>query len=454
MSSLNDKLAAALSSREKRHIRRRLPVSASPVLPSADFTSNDYLSLATSSTLRTAFQHALSTAPQILGSGGSRLLVPAPAHGALENRLQKFLGAEKALLFNSGFDANVAFFSAIPQPGDVVLYDEHIHASVHDGMGVSRVDSSNLIKFPHNSVAALKRLLQKLLHERDDLRDGRASAFVAVESLYSMDGTFAPLREIVQCVEELLPKKNGYVIVDEAHATGIYGPQGRGMVAALGLEGRVLARLHTFGKALAGSGAAILTTELIRDYLLNYARPLIYTTTLTYASIIAVECAFDMLENGSAEVLALHLLDLSKYFLELLRPHLQSAPPGLLCLPGHLCADDDHKDPTNTSADPSFPPPAPIIPLLTPHPHSLAAHLASLSQPLFTKAITWPTVPVGASRVRVCLHAGHSRDDVRKLVDGIVNWVQAWLAKEREVERQWLDVAEGQGVGVWMESKL
>lgn len=454
MSSLNDKLAAALASREKRHIRRRLPVSASPVLPSADFTSNDYLSLATSSTLRTAFQHALSAAPQILGSGGSRLLVPAPAHVALENRLERFFGSEKALLFNSGFDANVAFFSAIPQPGDVILYDEHIHASVHDGMGVSRVDSSNLVKFPHNSVASLKRLLRKLLYERDDLRDGRASAFVAVESLYSMDGTFAPLHEIVQCVEELLPRKNGYVIVDEAHATGIYGPQGRGMVAALGLEGRVLARLHTFGKALAGSGAAILTTELIRDYLLNYARPLIYTTTLTYASIIAVDCAFDMLENGSAEVLALHLLDLSKYFLELLRPHLQSAPPELLCLPDHLCADDDHKDLTNTSADPSFPPPAPIIPLLTPHPHSLAAHLASLPQPLFTKAITWPTVPVGASRVRVCLHAGHSRDDVRKLVDGIVDWVQAWLAREREVERQWLNVAEGEGVGVWMESKL
>ncbi|KAG1852790.1 PLP-dependent transferase [Suillus subalutaceus] len=425
MSSLNDKLAAALSSREKRHIRRRLPVSASPVLPSADFTSNDYLSLATSSTLRTAFQHALSTAPQILGSGGSRLLVPTPAHLALES-----------------FDANVAFFSAIPQPGDVILYDEHIHASVHDGMGASRVDSSSLIKFPHNSVVALKRSLRKLLHERDDLRDGRASAFVAVESLYSMDGTFAPLREIVQCVEELLPKRNGYVIVDEAHATGIYGPQGRGMVAALGLEGRVLARLHTFGKALAGSGAAILTTELIRDYLLNYARPLIYTTTLTYANIIAVECAFDMLEDGSAEVtqLALHLLDLSRYFLELLRPHLQSAPPELLCLPGHLRADD-HKDPTNTPSDASFPPPTPIIPLLTPHPHSLAAHLASLSQPLFTKAITWPTVPVGTSRVRVCLHAGHTRDD-------------AWLAREREVARQWLDVAEGEGVGAWMESKL
>jgi 8-amino-7-oxononanoate synthase len=335
------------------------------------------------------------------------LLVPTPAHVALESRLERFFGAEKALLFNSGFDANVAFFSAIPQPGDVILYDEHIHASVHDGMGASRIDSPNLIKFSHNSVAALKRSLRKLLYEQDDLRDGRASAFIAVESLYSMDGTFAPLHEIVDCVEEMLPKRNGYVIVDEAHATGIYGPQGRGMVAALGLEGRVLARLHTFGKALAGSGAAILTTELIRDYLLNYARPLIYTTTLTYANIIAVECAFDMLENGSAEVLALHLLDLSKYFLELLSPRLQSAPPELLCLPAHLRVDDQ-KDSENTPSDPSFPPPTPIIPLLTPHPHSLAAHLASLPQPLFTKAITWPTVPVGTSRVRVLARRAHS----------------------------------------------
>jgi len=322
MSSLNQKLSTALSSREKRHIRRRLPISASAVHPSRDFTSNDYLSLATSPTLRTAFQSALSAAPQILGSGGSRLLVPTPAHVALERRLERFFGAEKALLFNSGFDANVAFFSAIPQPGDFVLYDEHIHASVHDGMSASRVDPSSLIKFPHNSVAALKQSLRKLLHEHEDLRDGKASAFVAVESLYSMDGTFAPLHEVVKSVEEMLPRGNGYVIVDEAHATGIYGPQGRGMVAALGLEGRVLARLHTFGKALAGSGgarcsppralndilrinvAAILTTELIRDYLLNYARPLIYTTALTYANVIGVECAFDMLEDGSAEVVS------------------------------------------------------------------------------------------------------------------------------------------------------
>ena len=182
--------------------------------------------------------------------------MPTPAHAALESRLERFFGAEKALLFNSGFDANVAFFSAIPQPGDVVLYDEHIHASVHDGMTASRVDPSNCIKFTHNSVAALTRSLRKLLHENDDLRDGRAGAFVAVESLYSMDGTFAPLHDIVRCVEEMLPRGNGYIIVDEAHATGIYGPQGRGMVAALGLEGRVLARLHTFGKALAGSGGA------------------------------------------------------------------------------------------------------------------------------------------------------------------------------------------------------
>jgi 8-amino-7-oxononanoate synthase len=143
-----------------------------------------------------------------------------------------------------------------------------------------------------------------------------------------MDGTFAPLLEIVEGLEEVFPKGNGYLIVDEAHATGIYGPQGRGLVARLGLENRVLARLHTFGKALAGTGgvfllsgeefvlmdltAVILTNTIIRDYLLNYARSLIYTTSLSYANIISAECSFDMLENGVAqEVTTHHLLQMS-----------------------------------------------------------------------------------------------------------------------------------------------
>lgn len=254
MTSLSDKLAAALKSRDRRLIRRRLPEPPSISLTEIDFTSNDYLSLSASPALRNSVLSALSASPKILGSGGSRLLVPSQPHAELESRLCRFFGAEAALLFNSGFDANVGFFSAIPQPEDVVLYDAHIHASVHDGMRLSRLTSDSLLPFPHNSVFDLRLALSKLLEDREDLKKGKSSVFVAVESLYSMDGTIAPLTQIVECVEEMLPLGNGYIIVDEAHATGIYGPKGRGLVVDLGLEKRVFVRLHTFGKALASSG--------------------------------------------------------------------------------------------------------------------------------------------------------------------------------------------------------
>jgi len=289
---LKTKLETALTSRDKRHIRRRLPDI--PPYELTDFASNDYLSLSTSQHLRTHFLSKLSTAPLILGSPGSRLLVNSPAHTQLEHRLRQFFHTQAALLFNSGFDANVGFFSCIPHRGDVIVYDEYVHASVHDGMRASRVDA--LVPFTHNSVEALR---EALATARNRTGNGQ-SVFVAVESLYSMDGTFAPLTEMVEVIDEIFPAGNAYLIVDEAHSTGIYGPQGRGRVAMLGLEDRVLARLHTFGKALAASGAVIVTNTVVRDYLLNYARPLIYTTSPTYATIIAADASFDMLTDGTA----------------------------------------------------------------------------------------------------------------------------------------------------------
>ena len=255
-SDLRDKLTSALASREARLIRRRLPDpnTSSSTSPLIDFNSNDYLSLSNSSTLRNRFLDKLSAAPDVLGSGGSRLLVNGLAHSALEARLTEFFGVEAALLFNSGFDANVGFFSCVPQPGDVLVYDEHIHASVHDGMRASRVKRDSQVAFRHNSIEDLRMVLEGLLGGSEKLTTGEASLFLAVESIYSMDGTFAPLQKIVDLLEELFPKGNGYLVVDEAHSTGIYGPQGRGRVALLGLEDKVLARLHTFGKALAATG--------------------------------------------------------------------------------------------------------------------------------------------------------------------------------------------------------
>ncbi len=256
-SALGKQLLAALRSRDERLIRRRLPdPSSSTTSTLIDFNTNDYLSLASSPVLRRRFIKKLQDAPDVLGSGGSRLLVNGSAHSALEARLAEFFDSPAALLFNSGFDANVGFFSCIPQPGDVFVYDEYIHASVHDGIRASRARDSQY-SFPHNSVQAFRNLLVGLRDERPSLAAGESSVFVAVESLYSMDGTFAPLQEFVEILEEIFPQGNGYLVVDEAHSTGIYGPQGRGRVAMLGLESRVFARLHTFGKALAATGGQL-----------------------------------------------------------------------------------------------------------------------------------------------------------------------------------------------------
>ncbi|KAJ8517074.1 hypothetical protein ONZ45_g5689 [Pleurotus djamor] len=261
MSSLDVKLAAALASREQRQIRRRLPepTSTSDSAGLIDFSSNDYLSLASSSKLRDHFLSTLSTTPDILGSGGSRLLVNGQLHSQLESRLAQFFGSPTALLFNSGFDANAGFFSSIPQQGDVVVNDEYIHASVHDGVRASRAKNAQF-SFRHNCMTSLRSLLVKLRDERPALVSGEISLFLAVESLYSMDGTFAPLVEIIEMLELYFPQGNAHLVVDEAHATGLYGPQGRGRVAQLGLEHKVLARLHTFGKALAATGGTCPTT--------------------------------------------------------------------------------------------------------------------------------------------------------------------------------------------------
>ncbi|KAF8151049.1 PLP-dependent transferase [Crassisporium funariophilum] len=445
-SALETQLATALASRDQRWIRRRLPdpETSSSNSPLIDFNSNDYLSLSNSSTLREHFIKKLSEAPDVLGSGGSRLLVNGRAHAALEARLCAFFGSEEALLFNSGFDANVGFFSCIPQPGDVVVCDEYIHASVHDGVRASRARDAQF-SFSHNSLPGLRKVLIRLKEERNGLRLGDQSLFVAVESLYSMDGTFAPLREIADLLDEVFPLKNAYLVVDEAHSTGIYGSQGRGRVALLGLEGRVLARLHTFGKALAATGAVILTNTLIRDYLLNYARSLIYTTSLSYANIIAADCSFDMLIDGTAQHVSLsnRLLDLSSYFTETLRPRLEARkiPTNLVSLPSHLIST-------------SLELPSPIVPILTPHPRPLSAYLLALG--MNARPITWPTVPKGKDRVRVCLHSGNTKEDIDQLVHGVVSWAEETLRESVRVADRENESGSGRRdlAGGSVESKL
>lgn len=332
MDTLDGRLKPVLDSREARGILRRVP-EASELLrrpEQIDFSSNDYLSLATHPQLRRSFIEKIERFPRILGSGGSRLLDGGTLeHATLEERIARFFGAPAALLYTSGFDANVGFFGSVPAEGDVVIYDSLIHASVHDGMRISRAARipGSLLPFEHNSVSSLKSVIETALRTRRRLARGDGSVFIAIESLYSMDGDIAPMQEICEVVEGLLPSRNGHVIVDEAHATGVYGTNGRGLVTYFGLENRITARLHTFGKALAASGgmlsfcqatsrrfvidafsttAVFLTSPIVRDYLVNYSRPQVFTTAMSFNTIASLHAVFDMLEAGDCTPVGSH----------------------------------------------------------------------------------------------------------------------------------------------------
>jgi 8-amino-7-oxononanoate synthase len=249
-SGLEEKLQALLDRRRKTSTLRNLTL---PKQGQIDFSSNDFLSLSTSPQLRSLHLTEIQSTNLPLGSGGSRLLDGNSLYAEqLERDVADFHGAEEGLLFNSGYDANAGFFACVPQVGDVVVYDELVHASVHDGMRLSR--ASHTLPFAHNSVFDLRIVLEKVLEEHEGVKKGRNHVFVAVESIYSMDGDIAPLLQIVSLVEKVLGKEGGYIIVDEAHSTGVLGREGRGLVCKLGLEKRIFARLHTFGKAVAANG--------------------------------------------------------------------------------------------------------------------------------------------------------------------------------------------------------
>ncbi|KAH6880192.1 pyridoxal phosphate-dependent transferase [Coprinopsis sp. MPI-PUGE-AT-0042] len=350
--------------------------------------------------LRQTFRSNLSSSPDILGSGGSRFVINAPTHFRFESRLRRFFNAPQALLLNSGSDAN--------QRGDVV-YDEYIHAR-------------DILLSPER---------------RREFRQGSSSIFVSVESLYNMDGTFSPLLEITQMVEEMFPLGNAY------------GPEGRGRVALLGLKDKVLARLVTFGKAWAATGAVVLPNGRIRDHLFTYARPLIYTTSLSLSSVIAADASLTMLSDGTAAGPSTKLLDLTSLLLHCISSARIS--PHLLSLPTHITSPPL----AQRAADPP-----PIIPLLTFRPCPLSAFLLS-KHGINTRPVTWPTVPKGKDRVRICLHAGSTREEVDLLVRAVVEWAEREVRKEDEKFQRMGDVgprfggsAGTRALGVHVASKL
>ncbi len=230
-----------------------------------DFTSNDYLGMAESEELRHAAAAAIARGVPV-GSGGSRLLRGNhPEHEALEHEAAAYFGAETALYFGGGYVANLAIFSTLPQRGDLVVHDELIHASVHEGLRRGRAEK---LSIPHNNVDAFDAAIVRW---RAD--GGKGRPWISVESLYSMDGDSPDLAALLTVAD----RHEAMLVIDEAHATGVLGPQGRGLAA--GFEGRDnVITLHTCGKALGTVGGFILAPRIIRDFLVNRARPFIFAT--------------------------------------------------------------------------------------------------------------------------------------------------------------------------------
>lgn len=249
---MDSKLEDKLTKRKEEGTMRSLSFLSA----SSDFYSNDYLGFSKINSIEIASREN--------GGTGSRLISGnSPEAVRCEKSLARFFNAETALVLNSGYVANLAVFSALPQRGDTIIYDENIHASVRDGI---RLSIANSFAFKHNST---EDLLRKIKH-------ASGSIYIAVESLYSMDGDFAPLAEIVAISNE----KNAYLIVDEAHACGVFGKNGRGIVDLLGLNEAVFAKVVTFGKAFGAHGACVLGEKKMIDFLVNFARPFIYTTAM------------------------------------------------------------------------------------------------------------------------------------------------------------------------------
>ncbi|TPX68357.1 hypothetical protein SpCBS45565_g03115 [Spizellomyces sp. 'palustris'] len=388
--TFEEQLLGIVARRRQRSLLRTTPLPPSP--PLIDFSSNDYLGLAHNPHLHDRFLSALQKSSHALGSTGSRLLNGNSREAlSLETFLADFHNASDALLFNSGYDANLSLLSTLPQPDSAVVYDELVHASMHDGIKLGRAKYAK--KFKHNNVDALRDLLTELLVGKQGQDEGTLckTAVVAVESLYSMDGDIAPLEEIVQVVEEF--DGRACLVVDEAHSTGVFGSQGRGLVCALGLESRVYARLHTFGKAIGSHGAVVLGSPTLREYLVNYARPLVYSTMISYHGLVAIRCSYEYLMEEAVR-LQTRMTELVQVFRQAVGP----LPPGATLLPSDSMIQG-------------------IV--LAGNARVVALATRVQAKGFDVRPIRSPTVPKGTERLRVCLHAHNTRQEVLALAAAI-----------------------------------
>ena len=375
---MHDSHERALKALERRgRLRTLTPRSG------VDFSSNDYLGLAASAELAEAVARALDRGVAV-GAGGSRLLRGNdPEHEALETEAARVFGAESCLYFGGGFLANYALFSTLPARGDLVVHDTLIHASVLDGV---RAGKAAVASAAHNDVGAFD----------DAIRDWRENGgtgrpWIAVESLYSMDGDTAPLEDLAAVTR----RHDGVLVIDEAHATGVLGPQGRGLGHALEGAPDVIS-LHTCGKALGTTGALVLAPRVIRDYLVNRARPFIYATAPSPLMAASVRAALDLVQGETGAQRRERLASLVAFAGREMARKLGIEASGTHIQPIVLGADE----------------------------RAVSVAKALIAEGFDIRAVRPPTVPEGTARLRLSLTLNAGEEATARLVEALVRALQ------------------------------
>jgi 8-amino-7-oxononanoate synthase len=339
-----------------------------------DFCSNDYLGFSRSALLQHRVEEEVKQHHfHKQGATGSRLISGNSTYiEQLEKYISQYHNAESSLIFNSGYDANIGLFSGVPQKGDVIIFDELVHASIRDGIKMSRAEA---VSFQHNNLEDL----------HNKLKTSSLNAFISIESVYSMDGDFAPIKEIVALAKQY----NAHVIVDEAHATGLFGENGGGLVQQFGLEQDVFARVHTFGKAMGCHGAVVLGSEVLKQFLVNYARSFIFTTAMPFHSLATIKCAYAILAKQQNKIQKI------SYLVDLFKKSIQVNKNAWLISSG-----------------------SPIQSIVIPGNDRVKLVSAELEKAgFYAKAILYPTVPKGAERIRICIHSFNTEEQVLGLAN-------------------------------------
>jgi 8-amino-7-oxononanoate synthase len=337
-----------------------------------DLVSNDYLGLAGHPHLTETMRTGLAELPA--GSGGSRLLRGHhEIFEAIEDRLASFTGSESALLFGSGYAANIGLLQAVVSPDDLVVSDELNHASLIDAI---RLTKATTAIYPHQDLSALESALRKP-------RKGRA--FAITESVFSMDGDLTPLAAVC----DIADRAGAVVMVDEAHATGMYGARGSGRVEELGLRDRVAATIHTGGKALGSGGAWVAGSRALRDVMVNRARSFIFSTAPLPVLGSALRAGLHLIEHEPERRFEVHRKS------SLLR--------GALADAGVQCGGESM-----------------IVPIVVGANDTATAMQAALAALGFdVRAIRPPSVPVGTARLRVTVRYPVSDDDLLRFAAAV-----------------------------------